>query len=419
MTHPSNPPPPQPEAGSEFDLVRERLKSWPDAPSPHLADRVLIAIRPAPWRQPLAIAAGVLALLSLTWFAAFRSAHAPAPAAVAELDAAREWMASPPAPEPVPDKIEHTPAPPVAPAAVSPQEQGMAWLIQVQDEDGGWAMGRVGAAANYTTGLTSLALLALGSCPESAARAEAVRRGLDYLLAQQDPATGLFGPDITGSLYNHTLACLALLDTHAASTPPAQRASLRAALDLLLRHQRPEGGWNYLRARASPPNSSLTAWSLLVLMEAEARGLSSHAEEIARGLDWLETTLDANGRAGYRRPGDHPHGSETLTAAAALCLSSRVDLPPALRELMLANVRSDARAAQSNLDYYRAYFQTEALREAGLTDAPEIARLTTRLEEAQDRTSEQAGSWSAEDPWARTGGRVYSTALAMLVLNER
>ena len=95
------------------------------------------------------------------------------------------------------------------------------------------------------------------------------------------------------------------------------------------------------------------------------------------------------------------------------------DLPPALRELMLANVRSDARGATPSLDYYRAYFQATALREAGMENAPEMDQLVSRMEEAQDRTSEQAGSWFSEDPWARTGGRVYSTALAMLVLRDR
>ncbi len=396
--------------------MNDVLRSWPDAPAPDLADRVRAAVRSAPWRQPLAIAAGLLLLLGATWFIPTPKDGPVQLAKATEPDAAQEWMAAPPAPEPAPPAVAQTPAP-----EKNPLHQATAWLLQVQDNDGGWSMGHAGAAANYTVGLSALALLALqtGDLTTPAAQAEALQRGLDFLVTQQDPDTGLFGPDITGSLYNHTLACLALLAAQPGPDASASTASLQAGLDLLVRHQRPEGGWNYLRARASPSNSSLTSWALLVLMEAEARGVASHPDEIARGLAWLQTTVDDKGRAGYRRPGDHPYGSETLTAAAALCLTSQADLPPALRDLMLANVCNDARGATQSLDYYRAYFQATALREAGMADAPEMNQLASRLENAQDRTSEQAGSWSSEDPWARTGGRVYSTALAMLVLRDR
>lgn len=412
-----------PLAGRElppgFRDVGDVLRSWSDAPAPDLADRVLSAVRPRPWRQPLAIAAGLLLLLGATWFIPARRVGPVQLATAPEPDAAQEWMAAPPAPEPAPPSAATEVPPPVA--KQHPLDHATAWLLQAQDRDGGWSMGHAGAAANYTVGLSALALLALQSDhpPAAAEEAEARQRGLDFLVAQQDHQTGLFGPDITGSLYNHTLACLALLAAQNEASAPAHVASLQAGVDLLIRHQRPEGGWNYLRARTSPANSSLTTWALLVLMEADARGVAQHPEEIARGLAWLQTTVDDQGRAGYRRPGDHPYGSETLTAAAALCLSSRANLPPAMRDLMLANVRRDARGAAPSLDYYRTYFQATALREAGLADTPEMNQLTTRLEQAQDRTSEQAGSWISDDPWARTGGRVYSTALAMLVLRDR
>lgn len=409
----------------EADRLREVsdvLRTWPDAPAPDLADRVLAAVHPAPWRTPLAIAAGLLLLLGATLLRpTHRTTALPPLASVLEPDAAAEWMAAPPAPEPdtLPRALETTPASP-APAQ-HPLDKATAWLIKTQDRDGGWSMGQTGAAANYTVGLSALALLALrpDGPPAHADQAESLQRGLDFLVAQQDSQTGLFGPDITGSLYNHTLACLALLAAHAEGTDLSYAKSLHAGVALLIRHQRPEGGWNYLRARVTPSNSSLTSWALLVLLEADARGVAEHPEAIARGLAWLQSTVDEQGRAGYRHPGDHPHGSETLTAAAALCLSSRTELPSALRDLMLANVRDDARDSTENLDYYRTYFQATALREAGLADAPEISQLVSRMEQAQDRTSNHAGSWSSDDPWARTGGRVYSTALAMLVLRDR
>ncbi len=310
-----------------------------------------------------------------------------------------------------------SPAPPAAPATPAPSamDQAVAWLLEAQDPDGGWAMGRTGAGANYTVGLSALALLALISqAPEQETeqRHEAIQRGLSFLLAQQD-ADGLFGPDITGSLYNHTLACLTLLEGH---TEPAD--GLHAGLALLIRHQRAEGGWSYLRARSSKPNSGLTTWALLALMQAEQVGVVDFTNEIARGVAWLETTLDEEGRVGYRRPGDHPHGSETLTAAAALCLGGRSGTPHLRLDQMLKQVLNDTGDAPETLDFYRTFFQATALREAGFGESPEMKQLLARLQAAQSREGEEIGSWASADPWAKSGGRVYSTALAVLALRE-
>lgn len=273
-------------------------------------------------------------------------------------------------------------------------------------------MGRTGAAANYVVGTSALALLALISDPTDSS--DAITRGLEFLALQQD-AQGLFGPAITGSLYNHALACLALIRARdVVATTPRAHAALQKGLELLVRSQRPEGGWTYLRSRGSP-NSSLTVWAVQALMEATERGIADYAVEVERGLVWLEQTVDAEGRAGYRRGGDHPHGSETLTAAAALCFIERgTDTDPRLAR-MLENIRRDVGNASTSIDLYRAFFQAAALRADPAPD-DELPLLTARLRAAQEMDGEEAGSWPPLDRWSTAGGRVYSTALALLAL---
>lgn len=392
----------------EFQDLERTLHAWRDVPAPDLAGRVLAATRLPAWRTPAAIAAGLLLLVGATWWTlqAHRSPSGQASLFPVEPEAAREWIAAEPAPTPVVASVSP------APSATDPLIQAREWLVQVQDEQGGWTMGRSGAAANYTVGLSALALLAVSS-PSPSASPEVsgtLDRGLVYLKSQQDPASGLFGPDITGSLYNHTLACLALLELE-----PARSPELEKGLHLLAQTQHKDGGWSYLRARQAPPNSSLTVWALLVLLEAEARGIPGYSGVVQRGLAWIQATVDTEGRAGYRRPGDHPHGSETLTAAVALCLATRDHVPVALRQAMLDRVLADAGMEPATMDFYRTYFQAAALREAGLGQSPALAELKARLASAQ----EEAGSWASDDPWARTGGRVYSTALAMLTLQGK
>ncbi len=408
----------RPESDPAFDRVMQKLRAWPDAPAPDLAPSILAHLR-ARRRLPLAIAAAFLALIGGA-FLMLRFSPAPKEAFVS-----------------VSDAFYHDPEIIEAPASLSPRERvgvraedsaspntlvdsdllnARAWLIRQQDPAGGWTMGRTGAAANYTVGTSALAMLALLSSDENEAPVDSIHRGVDFLLAQQRD-DGLFGPAITGSLYNHALACLALLRASATrALAPSEERALRAGLELLIRSQRPEGGWAYLRSRG-PPNSSVTVWATLVLMEATKRGLADYSRSVEHALAWLDKTIDAEGRAGYRRSGDHPHGSETLTAAAALCFLERGTSQDPRVVRMIENIRRDALGAPS-LDLYRVFFQAAALRADPEPD-DEISAIAARLRHEQEREGADAGSWPPLDRWSAAGGRVYSTALALLALSGR
>lgn len=401
--------PDHPESDPRFGPVLDTLRAWPDAPAPALAETIAARIARERLRRrhaALALAAGAMALLGT---GAWLLLRAPQEAEVAS--ASSELEAVMPAPEPMIVPVESA----AAPTPVAPDELARAreWLIRHQDDMGGWTMGRSGAAANYTVGTSALAMLALADGERSAVLQESLDRAARFLARTQQPS-GVFGPDITGSLYNHALACLALLRARPGGDAECERA-LRRGLDLLADAQRPEGGWTYLRSRGAP-NTSLTVWALLVLMRAEEAGYHDYRPALDSGLAWLQDVIDEKGRAGYRRPGDHPHGSETLTAAAALCFLDHPDaLDPRLR-LMIENIRTDLHAAAGPIDLYRTFFQTAALRAEPEPDE-ELARVATRLRAVQDQHGDDAGSWPPLDRWSSAGGRVYSTALALLALN--
>lgn len=397
-----------PDQQPEFAEVLRVLRASRDTPPPNLAPRVMARIR-ARRRMPLAIAAALLALLGASVVLLH---NRPAP----ELS---EESASDPfhAPEITTIEVALTLTPPVEQTDAH-LRRARGWLVRHQDLDGGWTMGRTGASANYVVGTSALALLALISDTSDQSDAiDSIKRGLDFLARQQD-AQGLFGPAITGSLYNHALACLALIRARDAVTPtPRADSALHRGLELLVHSQRPEGGWTYLRSRGAP-NSSLTVWAIQVLMEATDRGIADFAVEVERGLVWLEQTVDENGRAGYRRGGDHPYGSETLTAAAALCFLERGSGRDPRLARMIENIRRDVGNAAPSLDLYRAFFQAAALRADPEPDE-ELPLLAARLRAAQDLDGEDAGSWPPLDRWSAAGGRVYSTALALLALSGR
>jgi hypothetical protein len=405
--------------------VADALRAVPQVPAPDLADAVLARTigtaddAHATWHRPFALAASLALLATTVWLAwPRRDATAPVYATdVEEPEAARELaQATAPAPRTPPAAPAGSAPPPAAGPSVT---RALDWLISAQEADGSWAPQRWGAQANYSVGVTALAMLALltDETGRDDTAAPALQRAVEYLVGRQDPQ-GLFGPEITGSLYNHALACLALLEVEAQRPGLVPPTRLEAALQLLARAQRDPGGWSYLRARHGKPNTSLTAWALLALIRADDLGRHEYEPAITRALAWLDANRNAEGRVGYRRPDDYPHGPETLTAAAALCLLGRPSIYRDQLNGLLRHVREDLAQQDGGLDLYRTFFQASALREAGLGDSPEMKELLARLEQAQQRDGTDAGSWPSDDRWALAGGPVYSTAMAVLALQE-
>ncbi len=294
-----------------------------------------------------------------------------------------------------------------------------AWLLSSQGSDGGWSAMAGGGQPNYDVGISSLAMLALSTSihADDPRYARALENGSRYLMTRQNE-DGRFGPDCTGSLYNHALACIALMAAREQVEPSGSDESIRLGVDLLVRSQKEDGGWTYLRAPRSRPNTLLSAWALLAVTRADQYGVNGLDRTLARGMQWMAGVVDAEGRAGYRERHDYPRGPETLTAAAALCLLRGDGPDTGTLRTMLQQIRGDVAVDGMEVDYYRLFFQATALREAGEHDSEAAGTLTRVLTELQDRESDMAGSWPPHDLWAKAGGRVYTTAMSVLALRD-
>lgn len=295
----------------------------------------------------------------------------------------------------------------------------VAWLCSAQEPDGHWDAAKWGAQKNYTPGITALAVLALLKQDENALNgphAGTICRALDYLLSQQNEE-GRIGALNSGTPYNQGIATLALLEACGRLQDARWEKASTRSLAYIRSTQQSSGGWGYPRAAADSGNTSITVWQLQALLKANTMGRDDVQPSLEKGMAWLNGVVDADGRVGYARASDFPYGHETLTAAGALCfLSDKNRAAPSPHLPRILQALRDAAHRQSDVDYYRLYFMTQALAAAGGTDTDLAAKLREALVLCQAGTGGQTGSFETQDRWSSAGGRVYATAMAVLAL---
>jgi squalene-hopene/tetraprenyl-beta-curcumene cyclase len=196
-------------------------------------------------------------------------------------------------------------------------DRGVAWLIGMQSRDGGW-----GAfdADNTRTLCTKLPFCDFGAvidppsadvtahivealAAEGLAAGAACRRGVEWLLAAQEPDGSWFGRWGANYVYGTGAVVPALI----AAGVGADSLCVRRAVRWLQGHQNDDGGWgenlrSYVdRAWAGRGEStaSQTAWALLALLAAGERSdaveQGEQSDAVERGVRWLCDTQRPDG----------------------------------------------------------------------------------------------------------------------------
>ena len=295
------------------------------------------------------------------------------------------------------------------------RERAAQWLVSAQLPDGRWDVRAGSTPSRYAVGITALAMMALsgeGPALDKAAYSPVLAHAADYLVAQQAP-DGRFGAVHSAAMYNTAMSVIALMRAGAGETDAARNNAVERGVAFILATQRPGGGWGYMRESERSMNTSITAWQLLALMEAQAAGRPDVHDAIRRGLDWMATTVDPKGRVGYSAARDFPFGYATLTAAGALCAMKQSAAAPQLLDAFL----QVARETGTRADIYQHYFVAAALGEYGKPDARErLLELQCALRARQIAAGPDAGAWDSSDRWSSAGGPVYTTSMAMMAL---
>ena len=336
---------------------------------------------------------------------------------------------------------------------------GLAWLVVNQHETGRWSSTVSVAKADRgihdvgTTALAVLALLGEGGM-KGHPHPKALHKGIDWLLTQQQP-NGLIGVDASHSyIYGHAVSTLALAEAAAMGVHPGARDALQAAINHMEAHRNPYMVWRY-QPQGGGNDTSVTSWCVLAYLTAQkVDGIEINDNALKAAALWLDQVTDpVTGRVGYTQRGElssralgkekpFPRAeSEGLTAGGAylrLCLGQTIqdtEVLDAHFQLLASNppayhgtpkdpddpLRSDA--------YYWFYASHAWCARHHPVTAPDgtthpdgaeywrrhlAPQLVARQVHKGD--PEHRGSWDPIGPWAETGGRVYTTALAVIAL---
>ena len=332
-------------------------------------------------------------------------------------------------------------------------ELGLDFLARNQFPDGHWSLdefpegldtadaspGQI-RADTAATGLALLAFLGAGYTHVDNKYLAVVRKGVDWLLENQQPNGQLFSRetdvDRAGRIYGHGIAAIALCEAYGMTKDPRLREPATGAIEFIQFAQHPtEGGWRYTKddleeTWRKESDTSVSGWQLMALKSAQMAGLEVPQEAMDRVRHWLDLAQsDGGARYVYNPNGITDQQRSASPAMTAEGLLMRMYLgwdrnSPALArgaDFLKENLPDVGTAASPLRDSYYWYYATQVMFQMqGDYWTAWNNRLRPMLEESQVEGGPLAGSWHPDHPvldrWAHSGGRHYITTLNLLML---
>jgi hypothetical protein len=310
-------------------------------------------------------------------------------------------------------------------------ERGLDWLAAHQNANGSWSLHNfhinckhprcadAGTVASDPagTGIALLPFLGAGHTSKVGKHRQTVTRALHWLLSQQRPSGTWPAPLDARPMYGHAMASIALCEAYGMTQDKKLRGPAQKALDYIVKAQHPgTGGWRYTPNQ--PADTSVVGWQMMALKSGEMAGLSVPAktfEGIKRWLAAVEANKPVGGLFGYQSA--NARVTPAMTAQGLLCLqylgARRND--PRMRAGTDYLLRHLPRSGVETSYYW--YHATQVMYHMqGKHWKAWNDRMRDLLVSTQETKGTLAGSWKPVDQRETPGGRVYATALRLLML---
>jgi hypothetical protein len=300
-------------------------------------------------------------------------------------------------------------SPELTPETSKAINDGLNYLLTVQQKDGSFSDGR----GNFKMASTSLALMAFmvkGEFPGYGPNADALNRSKNWLLKQaKSVADGYLG----SSMYEHGLATLALSELWGMTKDDKDdediQKALEAATKVILRAQNVGGGWRYQPSPDAGQDTSVAVMVFIALASARQAGVMVPNEAIKRMVSYLEGAQNL-GSGGFSYA---PTGKGVSLAcsggglyAAQLC--GERDSPMVKAAARYLVNQPDGVFAKTGHYYYMHYYAIQAMVQTG---DEEYAKWYPKIRDALLEKQTKAGNWEPE-----RAGAVQASTMAILIL---
>ena len=312
--------------------------------------------------------------------------------------------------------------------------RGLVWLAAHQSLDGHWSLNGfherckgqhpnctgTGSVVSNTagTGLALMPFLAAGHTHQSGRHKEVVAKAIQWLVKQQKPNGDLLSPGDSAHahMYSHGIAAISLCEAYGMTEDPALKAAAEKALGYIINAQhKSTGGWRYQPGETG--DTSVVGWQMMALKSGEMAGLAIPPRTITLLDTWLrsvEANQPTGGLFGYNNRAVKP----AMTAEGLLCLQfmgvNRND--PRMRAGADYLMKNLPNRNQQKTSYYWYYATQVMYHMQGKYWAAWNEPLRETLVSTQVNSGQMAGTWNPADNWERSGGRIYATAIKLLVL---
>lgn len=281
--------------------------------------------------------------------------------------------------------------------------RGLQYLAKNQNAEGSWTDSTGNEPG--VVGLCVIAFLAHGDDPNVGPNAANIRKGIEFILKQQNANNGYIG----NSMYNHGFATLALAECYGMVDNPKIAPALKKAVDLILSSQKRNTRYNAWRYTpdARDADTTVTGCQMVALFAARNAGMGVPDDAINKGLAYLARNRSPDGGYGYTMPGG---SKETLTAIGSLCISLSKDKDSKDSkgyQASLAYLKKKLDYRDRYYPFYWEYYMSQALFHA---DEPTWKEWNARNIRYLSTIQTSAGNWPGNQ------GNAFSTAGALLSL---
>ena len=306
---------------------------------------------------------------------------------------------------------------------------GLQWIAEHQLPNGAWCFnhqlasscrgecnnpGKFDKAFNGATGLALLPFLGAGVTHINEGKYKTnVYNGLNYLCRNgkttKDGCVSYL--ENGGTIYSHGIAALCLTEAYGMTKDKRILPAAQGSLNYICFHQDPNGGgWRYQPHQEG--DASATGWQVSAIKTGYMSGLEVPKDVIRKASQFLDSVQTESGaKYGYTEPGAGP-STTSVGLLSRMYLGWKHDNPNLQR-----GVEWLSKIGPSKSDSYYNYYATQTMfnYNGSLWKKWNVV-MREQMIKSQSQQGHTKGSWHHNGPWTERGGRLYDTALSIMVL---